>query len=169
MKRKSGFYWHVHHDVLFEYCYNYDERVNFIKANKPKKEIPVRLNLMQPVKGKLPEEVVKTRKACGKAQEAFDKAWEAYGKASEAYDKAWEAYGKARDAYVKASEAYYKAREAYGKAREVYDKAWDAYEKALENNRDYLNKLHSKECPDCCWDGRKLDFEAALAKEKGKE
>ena len=95
---KVGVYWHVHHDRLVEWCRDYDERVAYIKAQKPIEEQELRLRLFQPVKGKLPV--------------AFVKAWEVCNKAWEACRKAREAYGKAREAYVKAGEAYVKAREA---------------------------------------------------------
>ena len=45
----KGFYWHVHHDKLIEWCYNYQERVEAIKE-KPKNEIETRLRLLKPVK-----------------------------------------------------------------------------------------------------------------------
>jgi len=55
--RKSGFYWWVHHGKIVEYCYDYDERVDYIKEFKPKSEIAVRLKHFQPVKnpGMLPD------------------------------------------------------------------------------------------------------------------
>ena len=64
---KKGFYWHVHHDVLLEYCYNYQGRVGYIKENKPKNEIETRLRLFKPVKGKLPEDIVKAGQKYEKA------------------------------------------------------------------------------------------------------
>jgi len=69
----KGFYWHCHHGVLVEYCYDYDDRVDFIKACKPLYEIAERLRLFQPVKGKLPIEVIKAGEACGETWDAYDK------------------------------------------------------------------------------------------------
>ena len=86
----KGIFWHVHHeDELLEYCYDYDERVRFIKENKPKNEQELRLRLFQPVKGKLPVVVVRT-------WAAYQKAWVAYNRAVAAYDKAGAAYEKVR-------------------------------------------------------------------------
>jgi len=127
---KKGFYWHCHHDVLAEYCYDYDKRVKFIKENKPANEIEERLRLFQPIKGKLPSALIKAGEACHKAVEAYDKAKEAYDKAKEAYDK----------------------------AADAYDKAWDAYGKALKDNKAVIEKLHAEECPNCSWDGETLHF-----------
>jgi len=97
MKNK-GMFWHVHHDYLCEYCYDYDERVEYIKKNKPKNEIETRLRLMKPVKGKLPKEFVE---ACKKYEEACKKYEEACKKRDEAYKKWKEAGKKLDEAYRK--------------------------------------------------------------------
>ena len=99
--------WHIHHDQLIELLTEpLQNRIDYIKANKPEAEIPIRLKWLTPVQHpeKVPEEFVKAR---------------------EAYDKAWEAYDKARGAYVK-------AREAYDKAQEAYVKAWEDYKPQIE-------------------------------------
>jgi hypothetical protein len=57
-----GFYWHVHHNHLLDWCYGYDERKNFILADKPLEEHKLRLRLFQPVKGKLPDAVIQAMK-----------------------------------------------------------------------------------------------------------
>ena len=158
---KSGLAFHCHHDVLFEYVYDYDERVRFIKENKPKGEQKLRLKLFQMI----PDELIP-----GKGSPE----WEAYCKAGEAYDKAWEARDKAREAYRKTGEVcyktgkvYYKAREVYGKARKVYYKAGEVcyktgkvYYKAREvyckKHHKELEKLHTNLCPDCPWNGKTI-------------
>ena len=68
------YYWHLHHDILLESLTEpLKNRINFIKKEKPKNEIKLRLKLFRPFKGKLP---VKTAKAL----EAYDKALEVYDK-----------------------------------------------------------------------------------------
>src|SRR3990167_3114493 len=80
MKAKiiSGMAVHVHHDKLFEYCYNYQERVDYIKNNKPKNEIKIRLKrfvmLSKEQAAILPAQFVKT---CQKYDEAWKKCVEA--------------------------------------------------------------------------------------------
>ena len=130
-KKVSGFYWHVHHDILVEWCYDYDGRVSAIKETKPDNEIETRLRLLKPVKGELPIE--------------FAKAQESYGKAQESYDKAWESSCK--------------AQESYGKAKESYDKAWESCGKAWESYKEEIETLHAKECTDCSWDGEQIIFQ----------
>jgi uncharacterized protein YdeI (YjbR/CyaY-like superfamily) len=127
MKTK-GMFWHVHHDVLLEYSHDINERVAYIKAKKPKEEVPLRLKLMKPVRGKLPDEVVK--------------AYAARDKANAAYDKAYAARDKAYAACVKA----YAAR----------DKADAARDKAIKKHMKKIEALHKKECPDCPWDGKTI-------------
>jgi GTP cyclohydrolase III len=134
-KGKSGLAFHIHHDVLIEWCSDYDGRVRSIRVNKPLGEQELRLKLFKliPV-NKLPE---------------------AYNKAREAYTKAWEAYNKAGEAYDEAREAWNEAREAYTKAWKALNKAWEAYAKAWEAYAPILEKLHQELCPDCPWDNEK--------------
>ena len=130
-----GFTWHLHHDVLVEWCYSYEDRVRDIQKNKPENEQEARLRLFKPVKGKLPAVVTK--------------AWDAFDKAGDAFDKAWDAYSKARDAFDK-------ARDAYAKASDAFDNAWNAYGKAINGAMPDILKLHAKECPNCPWDGHTI-------------
>ena len=140
---KTKFYWHIHHDILLEPLTEpLKNRIEYIKNNKSKNEIELRLKLLKPVKGKLPDEVIKAGEVYYKVQETSDKSWEAYYKSWEASDKSWEAS-------VKAWEVYVKAREAYVKAREAYDKILKKYSKEI-------NELHEKECPNCPWNGKTI-------------
>lgn len=92
---KKGLYWHVHHDVLMEYCYDYDERVRFIRLNKLKKEIKLRLKLMKPVKGKIPIEL-------RNAARAVHTAWQKYEDAADFSHVFWRKWTDARYKYCSA-------------------------------------------------------------------
>lgn len=107
MKTK-GIFWHVHHDTLLEWSDNIQERIDYIKKEKPKHEIETRLKLLKPVKGRLPAEFVKAEKSYDKSRKAYHKAREAYNKAYEAYDKAREAYDKAFEKHKKEIEELHK-------------------------------------------------------------
>ena len=103
MVTKITYYWHIHHDTLCEGTTHIEERITYIKNNKPSSEIPLRLKLMQKVKNpsKLPKE---WREAYQKWEEA-DKKWgEAYQKWEEASEK-WE---EADEKYVLQVEALHK-------------------------------------------------------------
>ncbi len=177
-KRNAGFAFHVHHDVLVEWCTDYDERVKFIKNNKPPDEIELRLRLFRLIpEDRLPKSLVVARKAYDVAGEAYDVAWKAYDVARKAYDVAWKAYDVARKAYDVARKAYDVARKAYvvarkaydvaGEARDVageaYDVAGEAYDVARKACQPKLTELHKELCPDCPWDGK------AIFPEKGGE
>jgi len=92
MKNK-GFFWLCHHDVLVEYCYDYKRRVAFIEANKPEKEILIRLRWFLPVKGELPKEFV------GAGQEY--RAWQRCVEAKSEHDAVWCKYKKELEALHK--------------------------------------------------------------------
>ena len=121
--KKLRFAFHVHHDRLMEPLTEpISVRRKYIKENKPKEEVPLRLKLLKEVKGKLPREVVK--------------AWEAYGKAREAYVKAWEAYDNARKAYDKAYRKHYKEIQALHKKECVKDCTWSEEQKTIFPKKD---------------------------------
>jgi hypothetical protein len=174
-KQEKGFFWHVHHDKLMEYCWSYKKRVNYIRRYKPENEVETRLRLFKPVKGKLPKEFVEAREtweAWEKAEEAWEKAEEARVKAEKARVKAEEAWMKAKKArveeamvevaMVRAEKTWEKHREAWGKAEEAWE-AWvkveKAREKVEEKHKDEIQVLHDKECPDCSWNGEQIIFE----------
>jgi len=164
-KAIKRFYWHCHHNILVEYVYDYQERVNYIKQEKPANEIDTRLRLFKPVKGELPKAYAKACKAYAKvpkACKAYAKVRKAYDKVRKAYDKAYDKVYKVREAHDKAREAhdkaYDKAREAHDKAYEAHDKAYEAYNKAYIENMPAILALHAIECPNCSWDGKKIKF-----------
>jgi len=140
---KTKFYWHIHHDILLEPLTEpLKNRIEYIKNNKSKNEIELRLKLLKPVKGKLPDEVIKAGEAYYKAQETSGKVWEAYYKTWEASDKSWE--------------ASVKAWEVYAKVWETRDEARRAYDKTLKKYSKEINELHEKECPNCPWNGKTI-------------
>ena len=142
MKQQTGLFWHVHHEKLLEWCHNYDERVAYIQNKKPEEEQETRLRLFKPVKGKLPQEVVK-------ASQEYDKARQELNKARQELNKAMQENNKAAQENNKA------AREN-DKAWQEYDKARQEYSKALNNNKELIEALHKAECPNCPWNGRTI-------------
>lgn len=130
MKKQKGFYWHVHHDTLCEWCYNYQERVDYIKKNKPKHEVKTRLRLFNPVKNVklIPKEF------------------------AEAEIKRDEALDKFAEAEIKYPEAVKKYEEACMK----YEEAVKKYEEAWKKCAPQLEKLHKKECGCSEWNGEEI-------------
>ena len=129
-------YWHIHHKLILEFATEpIENRIKYIRESKPKSEIALRLKLLKPVRGKLPDDVDKAGAALVKARAALDKA---------------------RVAYVKAWVAYVKARVAYVKAGADVDKALAALDKAIADNLPAIMALHDKECPNCPWDGKTI-------------
>ena len=121
-------YWHIHRGILCELSDNIEERIEYIKNNKPAGEIELRLRLLREVKGKLPEACETAREAYNTTQEAYNVALEACKTALEACKTAWRAYNV----------------------------ALGAYNVALETCKEEIEVLHKKECPDCPWDGHTI-------------
>ena len=107
-KTNKGLSIHLHHDVLVEYCFNYDERVEYIKEEKAVEEQETRLRLFKI----LPKE----------AEEDLPKGYlEADQKWEEAHQKWEEAYQKWKEAYQKWEEANQKWNK---KSKEAFHKKW---------------------------------------------
>ena len=109
MKQQTGLFWHVHHEKLLEWCHNYDERVAYIQNKKPEEEQETRLRLFKPVKGKLPQEVVKASQEYDKARQELNKARQELNKARQENDKAWQEYDKVLNDNKELIEALHKA------------------------------------------------------------
>ena len=102
---KPGLYWHVHHEVLFEYCYNYAERVAYIKSNKPKHEQSLRLKLFQPIRGAFGDE-----QACDEGHKADAEWHKADAEWHKADDECRRAYDEWRNTFTQSEvEALHKA------------------------------------------------------------
>jgi len=133
----KGMFWHCHHDKLCEWVYDYQERVNYIKSEKPKNEIETRLRLFKEVKGKLPAEVVK-----------------AWGKLK----AAWEKYKAAREKYEEAREEYEAVVVKCNAAWEKYAAAWGKLKAVLLKYKPELEELHKTECGCKEWNGKEIVF-----------
>ena len=98
-KPKKGLSIHLHHDVLVEYCYNYAERVKYIKEEKAVEEQETRLRLFKILPKEAEEDLPKGYlEADQKWEEAHQKWEEAYQKRKEAYQK-WST--KSKEAFHK--------------------------------------------------------------------
>ena len=140
----SGMYFHCHHDVLCEWVYDYQERVDYIKNHKPKNEIETRLRLFKKVKGKLPEEFVEEEKK-------FVEAWKKYDEAGKKFDEAKE---KCVEAWKKYDEEWKKCVEAWKKFVEEGKRFVEAKEKYAPE----IEKLHKKECGCKEWKNGQINF-----------
>ena len=87
--RNYRFYWHVHHNKLLEFMEIAQERIDYIKKNKPSKEIAIRIKLMTPVRGKLPKKLVAARVKLDAAQAKRDAVWGKKVAAQRKVDAAW--------------------------------------------------------------------------------
>src|SRR3990167_3562591 len=102
----SGMAVHVHHGILFEHCYNYQERVDYINQHKPENERKVRLERFKILtKEQVAMLPIKFVEASKKRAEASKK----YAEASKKYAEVWKEYAEAREKYAEAIEKYAEA------------------------------------------------------------
>jgi hypothetical protein len=138
-----------------------ENRIDYIKQHKSSNEIGLRLELLRPVQGKLPNEVAEAGKAyaeAGKAEagKAHAEAWKAHAEAWKAHAEAGKAYAETWKAHAEAGKAYDEAGKAYDEAWNAYDEARKAYDEATMRYRPKLEALHQQECLDCPWDGKTI-------------
>ena len=89
---KLKYFWHIHHNNLCEPLIEpLENRIRYIKQEKPEDERELRLRLLKPVKGKLPMAWVKADQAWDKAYQARDKAYQAWVKTYQAWVKTCQA------------------------------------------------------------------------------
>ena len=79
-KTIKGFAIHCHHDTLVEYCYDYNERMEYIKNKKAKNEQETRLRLFKILPEKAEKEIPKTWRGADeawpqKSKDTFHKKW----------------------------------------------------------------------------------------------
>ena len=92
-KTKIQFYWHLHHNSLIDFLTEpIENRIKYIKENKPKAEIELRLKLLKPIKGKLPEEYIKAWQKFYEAKQKYDEAKLKYQEAGQKHEEAWKKY-----------------------------------------------------------------------------
>ena len=135
-------------EVLMEPVEN---RIAYIKVEKPEHERAVRLHAMRPVKGQLPEPVWAALSWFGKARDERDKA-------RAELDKACAEYDKASAEWDKALAEWDKARAEYNKACAEWDKACAKWDKACAAHYSAIMALCAAECADVRWDENGLIF-----------
>jgi len=89
---KLKYFWHIHHNNLCEPLIEpLENRIRYIKQEKPEDERELRLRLLKPVKGKLPMAWVKADQARVKACQVWDKVCQAWFETCHALAKAYQA------------------------------------------------------------------------------
>lgn len=143
-------WWHVHHNLLFEpLTAPVDVRREVIVKQKPLWAVPIRLRLLAPVRGEVPEALAHALDACRQAMAIRDRT-------RVAYDQAAEAYYQAGGIGYQGMDAVGQTWDTYKQATTDLDSAWFAYEKERIRSLPQMEALHKKECPDCPWDGESI-------------
>jgi len=164
MKNK-GFTWHCHHNILFEWCYDYKGRIKEIKRAKPQHEIKTRLKLFKFIKGKLPDEVAGILRKYGEAYQRRIKT-------SRKENKGWAIYLNAQNWQVvhnnddRAWQKYKVCLLEDNRALQECDRLWEKWEEIFPKYKDYLEALHKKECGCKEWNGIMIVFPTQEIKQR---
>src|SRR3990167_5791614 len=151
----SGMAFHVHHDVLFEYCHNYQERVDYINKEKPEHERKTRIKLFAML---TQEQIAMLPKEFVEASQKYDEARQKYIEARQKYDEVSQKYDEARQKCVEARQKYDEARQKCVEARQKYDELWQKYDEVWQKYKPQLEEIHKKICGCKEWNGKELVF-----------
>ena len=154
LKSPTGWYWHVHHEILAERSYDIVERVVYIMGCKEPDEIEPRLRLLRPVRGPLPAMLVEASARYDKALSEWHEANARWHEACEVWlesDLNWSHPGSPDRV-----DDWTEALKAKNAAEDALSEANDAVRAAYATCLPELEALHAKECPDCPWDGRTI-------------
>ncbi len=138
----EGFAIHLHHNILFEYCYDYEDRVAVIKSNKPKNEQKIRLRLFKML----------SDEAIAELPDRIRKAYAEWRKAYAEWRKAYAEWRKAAAEWRKAAAEWRKAAAEWGKADAKWSKAYAKWGKAEQT------LWHAKWCGCKEWNGKEIVF-----------
>ena len=125
--------WHVHHDTLLEPCWSLTERVHDILTAKPSVEIPLRLQVLQPVRGLLPVSLEYLASEVYSARKSVDRF------NTPATGSSWDP-------------VFWHDRGIYAA---LYDRM-RAFQRVAERFPGWLDELHAQECPGCPRDGHTI-------------
>ena len=152
--------WHVHHDILCEPLTEpIEERIDYIRMNKPKEGIETRLRLLN---------IVKNQELAFEAWSEYDiiesKAFSDYrairSKAISDYHAITSKFGYDATKPNAGSDYLDMTREQWSEYTAIESKARSEFETIISQSKndfnEKLNALHQEECPDCPWDGRTI-------------
>ena len=139
-ERKSGLALHVHHNIPWEWLWDYKERVAVIKRDKPYSEQGLRLRLLKIIPlEQLPEELLEAATEREKAWAKWEKADMKYNKVEKKWENAGEEWG-----------------EEWEKERGRWEKAEVVFYTVLKKYNPEIEALHKELCPNCPWDGQTI-------------
>ena len=144
----GDYYFHIHHGVLVERLTEpLENRIAYIKANKPANEIATRLRLIRPAVGV--EQIFKAY------DEVMVPAWKTYSEAKASAGKTYyEVRASAWKTYDEATASAWKTfNEAVASAEKTYDAAVAPARKAFN---EAVEALHAEQCPNCPWNGETI-------------
>ena len=160
---ESVYYWHIHHNSLCESTTDIHQRIKYITENKPKSEIPIRLELMTKVihPELLPDEWKTVERKTSKLFEEWRIARDELNDAEKNYKSEihdWSSkYESLNDPKLKAAEKrYISADNAKLKIQNLLFKSMDEFSEVDEKYSQQIAELHNQEHRICSWNGKSI-------------
>jgi len=148
-KPSSGLSIHCHHDVLVEYCYDYDERVASIKKEKPKNEQEIRLRVFKILPKKAEKDIPADLR---QADQTRKQAYQAWKQANQTRKQADQTRKQADQAWKQANQTRKQADQTRKQADQTSNQAYRAWP------QESKDAFHAKWCNCKSWNGKELVF-----------
>ena len=137
---KSGVAFHCHHDRLVEFVTNYDERVAYIKQEKPPAERPLRLRLFQMV----PPE----RLSAGLA--------EAVNESTRLREESDRLRAEGNRLWEEGHRLWAEASRLWTESTRLWAESTRLGVENIAQHMPELLALHAELCPECPWNGQTI-------------
>ena len=140
MAKSSGVAFHCHHDRLVEFVTNYDERVAYIKQEKPPAERPLRLRLFQMV----PPE----RLSAGLA--------EAVNESTRLREESDRLRAEGNRLWEEGHRLWAEASRLWTESTRLWAESTRLGVENIAQHMPELLALHAELCPECPWNGQTI-------------
>jgi len=162
MKKNTGLAIHLHHNILLEYCYDYNERVQVIKDIKPINQQEIRLRLFKMLSKKaikeLPGVVIKASINLGEINEDRIKAHTEWNEAFDEWNGAFDKKDKEFTKWVEVQSKWNKMNTVRERVNTKFEKAYTKW-KNVYNEWDDKEEWHKRHCGCKEWNGKEIVFD----------
>ncbi len=167
-----------HHDQHYEWCTDYESRVQCLKNSKPYHEVPIRLKYFQ---------IIPVEMMSSEFRTVLAKVYTMQAESNTMWAKVYTMRAKANTMWAKADTMWTESDTMWAKAdtmrakadtmRDEADAMWTEsntmrakantmWDEAILTFSSELDVIHTKLFPDCPWDGKTMFPEKRLIKEK---
>jgi len=165
---KSGVAFHCHHDRLVEFVTNYDERVAYIKQEKPPAERPLRLRLFQMVPperlsaglAEAVNESTRLREESDRLRAEGNRLWEEghrlWAEASRLWTESTRLWAEGTRLWEEGHRLWAESTRLWTESTRLWAESTRLGVENIAQHMPELLALHAELCPECPWNGQTI-------------